>query len=196
MPSCVSAPPAGIAAVRLARIDEAFLPAVYGAPAARPSDPHSLLARLPITPGTRHRNFRLALTDGADKLCGVSTRLSTRATVSLSGLLVLAAVFVGGLYYVKWSPYYHKAVVAAERHSIGASIVSGERPAPPRPSLEAALGYAWAYGKSVWQAMVLGLVVGAGVQVLVPRDWLARLFGRMTFTGVALAGLVSTASMM
>jgi uncharacterized membrane protein YraQ (UPF0718 family) len=44
--------------------------------------------------------------------------------------------------------------------------------------------------------MVLGLVVGAGVQALVPRDWLVRVFGRLSFKGVALAGLASIPSMM
>jgi uncharacterized membrane protein YraQ (UPF0718 family) len=44
--------------------------------------------------------------------------------------------------------------------------------------------------------MILGLVLGAGVQVLVPRDWLARLFGGRHFKTVALAGLASVPSMM
>lgn len=112
------------------------------------------------------------------------------------GLTVLGVIFVGGLYYVKWGPYYHRTFVAATQHSIGASIVSGSEAVPPPPSLEAALGYAWAYGKSIWQAMVLGLVLGAGVQALVPHDWLARLFGGMRFKAVALAGLASIPSMM
>lgn len=113
-----------------------------------------------------------------------------------AGLTVLLLIFVGGLYVVKWSPSYHRAFVAASQHSIGASIVSGKEAVPPPPSVEAALGYAWAYGKSIWQAMVLGLVLGAGVQALVPRDWLARLFGGRHFKAVALAGLASVSSMM
>lgn len=114
----------------------------------------------------------------------------------VGGIAALALIVVFGLYYVKWDPYYHRAVVAASQHSIGPSIVSGKSPTAPPPSWEAAWGYAWAYGKSIWQAMVLGLVIGAGVQVAVPRDWLARVFGRMTFKGVALAGLASIPSMM
>jgi len=126
----------------------------------------------------------------------MSDRIRTRAARSITGLVALGAIVLGGLYYVKWSPYYHRAFVAAAQHSIGASIVSGKLSAPPAPSLGAAVGYAWAYGKSIWQAMVLGLVLGAGVQALVPKDWLVRVFGSVTFKGVALAGLVSTASMM
>src|SRR3972149_591431 len=64
------------------------------------------------------------------------------------GLTVLLLIFVGGLYVVKWNPYYHRAFVAASQHSIGASIVSGQEAVPPPASLEAAVGYAWAYGKS------------------------------------------------
>jgi uncharacterized membrane protein YraQ (UPF0718 family) len=115
---------------------------------------------------------------------------------SLAGLLVLAALFIGGLYYVKWGPYYHRAFVAASQHSLGTSIVSGKLATPPPPSVEAALGYAWAYGKSIWQAMILGLLLGAGVQALVPRDWLLRLFASTKFSRVALAGLFSTSGMM
>jgi uncharacterized membrane protein YraQ (UPF0718 family) len=115
---------------------------------------------------------------------------------SVVGTALLLAVLIGGLSYVKWTPYYHKAFVAASRHTIGASIVSGQSAAAPAPSIGAALGYAWAYGSAIWQAMVLGLIVGAGVQALVPRDWLARVFGRLSFKGVALAGLASIPSMM
>jgi uncharacterized protein len=114
----------------------------------------------------------------------------------LVGVTVLTGIAVAGLYYVKWNPYFHRAFVAAAQHSIGASIVSGKAAAAPPPSLGAALGYAWAYGKAIWQAMVLGLVLGAGVQVLVPRDWLARFLGRMNFSGVAVAGLAAVPSMM
>ena len=126
----------------------------------------------------------------------MSKRVGPRAAVSLTGVSVLVVIFLGGLYYVKWSPSYQRAFTAAAQHSIGASIVSGKLAAPPAPSVDAAVGYAWAYGKSIWQAMVLGLLLGAGVQALVPRGWLVGVFGSMKFTGVALAGLVSTAWMM
>ena len=115
---------------------------------------------------------------------------------SLARVGVLAGIAVAGLFYVKWDPYFHRAFVAAAQHSIGASIISGKASAAPEPSVAAALGYAWAYGKAIWQAMVLGLVLGAGVQALVPRDWLGRILGRMNFAGVAVAGLASVPSMM
>ena len=75
-------------------------------------------------------------------------------------------VAVVGLYVVKWDPYFHKALEASSR-SIGEPI-AGET--APRPSLGAALGYAAAYFLAVWQAMVLGLLIGSGVQALHPRE--------------------------
>jgi uncharacterized membrane protein YraQ (UPF0718 family) len=123
-------------------------------------------------------------------------RAEPRRSAAPWGPLVLGVLVVGGLSYVKWGPYYHRAFLAASQHSIGASIVSGKLATPPPPSIGAALGYAWAYGRSIWQAMALGLLLGAGVQALVPRDWLVRVLGSMKFSRVALAGLISTAGMM
>ena len=127
-------------------------------------------------------------TDGS-----VSSALDRRY---LARIGVLTGIAVAGLFYVKWNPYFHRAFVAAAQHSIGASIVTGKAAAAPSPSLAAALGYAWAYGKAIWQAMVLGLVLGAGVQAIIPKDWLARILGRMNFSGVAVAGLAAVPSMM
>lgn len=112
------------------------------------------------------------------------------------GIAALALIGVAGLYYVKWNPYVHQAFVAAAQHSIGASIVSGESAAAPPPSWQAAWGYAWAYGKTIWTAMVLGLLLGSGVQAAVPQDWIARVLGHMNFKGVALAGVAGIPSMM
>ena len=109
---------------------------------------------------------------------------------------VLTGIAVVGLFFVKWDPYYHRAFVAAAQHSIGVSIISGPAGEAPPPSVAAALGYAWTYSKAIWQAMLLGLVLGAGVQAVVPRDWLAKLLGRSSFSGVAAAGLASVPSMM
>lgn len=112
------------------------------------------------------------------------------------GIAILALITVVGLYSVKWNPYVHSAFTAAAQHSIGASIVTGESAAPPPPSWQAAWGYAWAYGNAIWPAMVLGLLLGSGVQAAVPRDWIARVLGRANFKGVALAGVAGVPSMM
>ncbi len=139
--------------------------------------------------GQEAGNYRMADTTGGTTPAALDRRYLAR----IGFLMGLA---VAGLFYVKWNPYFHRAFVAAAHHSIGASIVTGKAAEAPPPSLAAALGYAWAYGKAIWQAMVLGLVLGAGVQAILPKDWLARILGRLNFSGVAVAGLAAVPSMM
>ena len=103
---------------------------------------------------------------------------------------------IAGLIYVKWFPYYHRAFTAEATHSIGKSILTGGKASPPAPSVTAALDYAWAYCKAIWQAMVLGLLVGSAVQALVPAHWVAGMLGRRGFGSVAAGGLLGVPTMM
>jgi len=109
-------------------------------------------------------------------------------------LFVLLAI--AGLFYVKWFPYYHRAFTAEATHSIGASILTGHSASAPHPSLAAALDYAWVYGKAIWQALVLGLLLGSAVQALLPARWVAQLLGRHGFGSVAAGGLLAVPGMM
>lgn len=81
-----------------------------------------------------------------------------------------------GLLYFKWTPYWYKSFVAASTHQIGTSILMGN-----------AASYAWAYGKAVRQAMVLGLLLGSAVQALLPSQWILRWLDR-TNAGSVLRG--------
>ena len=121
---------------------------------------------------------------------------SSSSAVQAWSIAAFTLIVVGGLFYAKWQPYYHKAFLAAAKHSIGGSIISGHASAPPDASWHAAVEYALAYGKAIWQAMIVGLLVAAGVQTLLPRQWLVRILGRMNFGSVAVAGAASAASMM
>ena len=121
---------------------------------------------------------------------------TTRQTQPASGWLVFLLIAVVGLFYVKWFPYYNRAFTAASTHSIGKSILMGTAASPPEPSLSAALDYAWAYGKAIWQAMVLGLLLGSAVQALLPAHWVARLLGNTGFGSVAAGGLLALPGMM
>ncbi len=112
------------------------------------------------------------------------------------GWVTVLLIAVVGLFYVKWFPYYNKAFVAAAHHSIGSSILMGKEASPPTPSLQAALDYAMAYGKAIWQAMALGLLLGSAIQALLPVDWVAKLMGRAGFDSVAAGGIISIPSMM
>jgi uncharacterized protein len=111
----------------------------------------------------------------------------------LLGALVLGAVAVVGLYVVKWNPYFYKALEAASSHSIGEPIAGKDAPSP---SVGAALGYAAAYFLAVWKAMVLGLLIGSGVQALLPRGWLVRVLGTAGFESSTVAAALAVPSMM
>jgi uncharacterized membrane protein YraQ (UPF0718 family) len=118
------------------------------------------------------------------------------ARAFLWGTMLLLTITVAGLYYVKWAPYFHRVFVAAAQHSIGVSIISGKAPAPPAVGWQAAWSYTTAYFKAIWQALVLGLLIGSGVQALLPRDGLAQVFGASGFRSTAVAGGLSIPSMM
>ncbi len=45
----------------------------------------------------------------------------------------------------------------------------------------AAWQYALVYFTAVWKAALLGVLLGSLVQVLIPRDWLARTLGHRRF---------------
>jgi uncharacterized protein len=112
------------------------------------------------------------------------------------GWPIFVLLAIAGLIYVKWFPYYHRAFTAEATHTIGKSILMGGKASPPSPSFAAAFDYAWAYGKAIWQAMVLGLLLGSAVQALVPVHWVARVLGRRGFGSVAAGGLLGVPAMM
>jgi uncharacterized membrane protein YraQ (UPF0718 family) len=112
------------------------------------------------------------------------------------GVILFLIVAVAGLTYVKWWPYYQKAFTAAAKHSIGSSILTGNKAAAPDPSWAAAWDYAVAYYNSVWKAAVLGILLGSLVQVLIPAQWLLRVLGKTTFGSTLVGGIASLPGMM
>jgi uncharacterized membrane protein YraQ (UPF0718 family) len=110
------------------------------------------------------------------------------------GMLLLIAVV--GLYVVKWNPYFHRALNALSSHSIGNTFVFGRTLAAPPASLAAAIGYAQAYFKAVWQAWILGLLLAATIESLVPKDWLVRVLGKRSFGTSVLGGVLALPGMM
>ena len=110
--------------------------------------------------------------------------------------MLFVTIAVVGLSYVKWLPYWDRGFVAAAHHSIGASILMGKAARAPAPSWQAAQAYAMAYGKSIWKAMVLGLLLGSGVQALLPTNWISRWLGDNRFGSVVAGGLFAMPGMM
>lgn len=109
-------------------------------------------------------------------------------------IFVLVAII--GFAYVKWIPYYAKAFIAQSQHSIGDSIIFGNSSSAPPASWSAAVEYAIAYGKSIWKAMILGLLLGSGIKVLLPSRWVSDLLGRIGFRSVIRGGVLAIPCMM
>ncbi|MFV0284238.1 MAG: permease [Castellaniella sp.] len=114
----------------------------------------------------------------------------------LWSIALVALIALAGLFYVKWSPYYDRAFMAAQTHSIGASILTGNQEAPPAPSLTAALDYAKVYGLAIWKALILGLLLGSAIQALLSPHWIERWLGRSNAGSVMTGSLLSIPSMM
>ena len=126
----------------------------------------------------------------------MQTRINQKFLSPFAGAMILVVVAIIGFAYVKWMPYYAKAFVAQSHHAIGDSILSGKAAAAPPVSWDAAVGYAITYTKAIWQALVLGLVLGSGIKVLLPSQWVSAAIGRLGFRSVALGGLFAIPCMM
>jgi uncharacterized membrane protein YraQ (UPF0718 family) len=135
-----------------------------------------------------------ALGEG-DRDNSVAVQLASREHFEQLAIVLFVLLAVGGTFLVKWEPYFHKGFTAFAHHSIGSSIVVSHRGTAPK-GWGAALSYAFDYAKSIWQALVVGLLVGAGVQELLPRDWLLRVLGARRFSSTFLAGAIAVPSMM
>jgi uncharacterized membrane protein YraQ (UPF0718 family) len=122
--------------------------------------------------------------------------MNNKSRSPLTGVMIFSFVAIIGFAYVKWVPYYSKAFLAQSHHAIGDSILSGKSASAPPASWNAAVDYAMAYGKSIWQALVLGLVLGSGIKVLLPNQWLSTTLGRLGFRSVALGSLFALPCMM
>lgn len=113
-----------------------------------------------------------------------------------TALLIITFVIIAaaGLSYVKWWPYYHKAIRAIEEHTIGSSLLTGAY--DNKISWSGAWEYAGVYFKSIWKAAVLGILLGSLVQVLIPSQWLQRVLGKATFKSTVYGGFASIPGMM
>ena len=125
-----------------------------------------------------------------------NTNTVSRRGEYLRGFGLLLVIAVGGLAYVKWGPYWTRSLSVAVSHTLGASIISGQEAVAPDASLTAAWDYARVYFERIWQAMVLGLLLAATVDSLVPHDWLGRVLGSTRLRSSALGTLLALPGMM
>ena len=123
-------------------------------------------------------------------------RQELRAAIIGVTVVVLAAVI--GLMWAKWLPYLGKVQSLADTRTwSGSPIFSSAGTAGAAPSISGAWQFALDYFTAVWKALVVAIVVAAGIDALVPRRWLLALLARRTTAGQALAaGAASMPSMM
>ncbi|HLH82417.1 MAG TPA: permease [Trebonia sp.] len=109
--------------------------------------------------------------------------------LGVTGVLILAAVFVAGLAWAKWIPYAQKARHLGTTHawSGGTMFAASGRPGA-LPAFSGAWHFAWAYCQEVWKGFLVALVVAAVFDALVPRSWLVRVMNRRTRLGQAVTG--------
>lgn len=116
---------------------------------------------------------------------------SRREAIAIGAFILIT---VAGLFIAKWRPYYFKGFHIASTHEAGKSIISPHAASPK--GWQAAIDFSYHYLLDIWQALVVGLLVAAGVQELLPRDWLLRAFGSGRLRSTALAGAAAVPSMM
>lgn len=116
----------------------------------------------------------------------MTTAVRPTARAGLAGVGVLVVLFVAGLLWAKWLPYAGKASTMASTHTWAGGPIFAK--ADATPSLSGAWRFTVAYFQSVWPAALVGLVLAAAVDALVPRAWLAAALNRRSRFGQSLAG--------
>lgn len=123
--------------------------------------------------------------------------LIKKSLSSYVGVMFFALTAIIGFTYVKWVPYYSKVIFAQSHHSMGDSILSrGSGAVGPLALWHTATAYAIAYGQAIWPALVLGLVLGSGVRVLLPNQWVNAVLGGLGLRSLALGGFFAIPCMM
>ena len=108
-------------------------------------------------------------------------------------------LLLGGLWWAKYGPYTDKVPAVLGSSSLGDSIVTGGGEQAPPVSLAAGWDFTVAYTAAIWKALVVGLVLAAAVQVLLPASWLRRVLGSSdagTASGGLRGGLASVPTLM
>jgi uncharacterized membrane protein YraQ (UPF0718 family) len=122
----------------------------------------------------------------------------TRRRSLIAGLSVVVLA-LGLLTWSKYLPYAGNVPDVLGSSDPGASILTadGTDGAAPGPSLAAGWHFTVAYLAGVWKALLAGLVIAAGVQVLLPSGWLRCAVGsRGGVAGGVRGSLLGTLTLM
>jgi uncharacterized protein len=110
-------------------------------------------------------------------------------------LILVALVAVAGLTYVKWWPYYNRIIKVSATRTLGTSIF-GSQGYFGSTTLDTAWAYTVKYFKAVWQAALLGIVLGGAVEAILPTSWVDRYLSGKGYRSTLLAGVASLPGMM
>jgi uncharacterized protein len=123
--------------------------------------------------------------------------LPNRRMEYIRGFGILLLIAVVGLFIAKWQPYFQRTLTISTTHAYpGSSIIAGKDATPPVASFEAALAYGKSYFLAIWQALVVGLLLAATLETLVPKDWVFRVLGSSRFSSSFLGGVFALPGMM
>lgn len=103
--------------------------------------------------------------------------------------IAFVVIAVAGETYAKWWPYAHKVADAVATHAVaGTSILKTAGAPAAAPSWHGAWSFTVAYGLDIWPALVAAVLIGAGVEVLLPRAAERWAFGEHGGWRASLAG--------
>ncbi len=126
----------------------------------------------------------------------LETPVEPRRSATVWPVVVFMGLALAGIFVAKWSPYFVKAFSVAASHTLGASMVTGAHRAAPPVGIAAAVSYAEAYVKDIWIAFIVGMVIAAGIESLLPDGWLVKLMGRANWGAAGVAAAAAVPSMM
>jgi uncharacterized protein len=93
---------------------------------------------------------------------------STTVRAPLLAGLAVVVLAVGLLTWAKYQPYVVKVPAVLGAGDLGPSILGEPGPVSPAAGWE----FTVTYLQAVWKALVVGVVLAAAVQVLLPAGWL------------------------
>lgn len=109
--------------------------------------------------------------------------------IAVVSVVVFAVIAVAGETYAKWWPYAHKVSATIATHTVKGSSIFAKADSPgAAPSWHGAWSFTVTYGLDIWIALVAAVLIGAGIEVLLPRATVLGAFQRRGGWRASLAG--------
>jgi uncharacterized membrane protein YraQ (UPF0718 family) len=109
--------------------------------------------------------------------------------VTVLGIVAFVAIAAAGETYAKWWPYAHKVAHTVATHKLKGSSIFATAGAPgASPTWHGAWAFTVTYGLDIWPALLAALLIGAGVEVLLPRSAVVSAFQRRDGWKASFAG--------